>query len=516
MNWLNKIADDVEVRVPQGEITIESGISPSGNYHMGYLREILTCDAIKWALQQRGRQARHIHFVDDLDGFRKVPAGLPTEYEEYLGKPLCDIPAPDGSGQTYADYALQSFLDSLAKLHVEVDVERSHQKYRAGFFVEAIEKTLENIDEVRSILEEVSGRQLEKDWAPIQVNEDGYLKNRRFVSIDKSVKTIIYLDAEDQEHTTSYAKGEVKLNWRLDWPARWWLVGVDVEPFGRDHGTKGGSYDTGVALMDKVFHAPAPIPVPYNFINRAGETKKLSASTGTGILMSEVVAVLPPEVARYFIFRSPPSKQLFFDPEGGVVRLIDEYAELLDKPRKSEEEKQLIALSQHGIEPTVSSIPFSHLVASYQTALSNPEQTLEILARTGYKDVVEQSHQLLTNQLKFIDQWLRRWAPEEVKFGVSEKVSAEAKQSLTQAQTNFLASLADKVSDAPSDADGDWYHKAIYDFKDSDGLAPKDLFAAIYTVLINKDYGPRAGWFLRDLAQLRGNDWLVKRLRLEA
>jgi len=108
MQWLNKIVDEVIVRNPKGEITVESGISPSGVYHMGYLREIITCDAIKLELERRDRQVRHVHFVDDLDGFRKVPSNLSDDYKKYLGQPLCDMPAPDGSDISYADYCLKA------------------------------------------------------------------------------------------------------------------------------------------------------------------------------------------------------------------------------------------------------------------------------------------------------------------------------------------------------------------------------------------------------------------------
>ena len=70
MNWLNQIADEVEARFPEGEILVESGGSPSGTYHLGHMRELVTCDAILLELRRRGRQAKHIYFVDDLDIFR--------------------------------------------------------------------------------------------------------------------------------------------------------------------------------------------------------------------------------------------------------------------------------------------------------------------------------------------------------------------------------------------------------------------------------------------------------------
>ncbi len=510
MKWLNTIVDEVVKRHPDGEIIIESGISPSGTYHMGYLREIITCDAIKIELEHRGRKARHIHFVDDLDGFRKVPAGVPPEYEKYLGKPLCDMPVPDGSNQSYADYLLKSFLDSVEKLGINIDVMRSHQKYRSGFFTPAIEKSLEHVDKVKKVLEDVSGRKLDHQWSPIQVNEGGYLKKRPFVGIDSSKKEITYLDLGGKQQTIGYAKGDVKLDWRLDWPARWWLMTVRVEPFGRDHATKGGSYDTGSALMEEVFGTEAPLPVPYNFINRAGETKKMSASKGNGIEMSEVVSVLPPEVMRYFILRTAPDRLLFFDPQSGVVRLIDEFAELLAKEHKSLSEEQLITLCTDGLDQiTVSNVPFSHLVASYQAALKDPSKTRQIIERTEHAKSVKGQAKIIEAELQFIDEWLKRWAPDDVKFELSKKLPAHK---FSIQQSKFLKDLAGKIENAPKNADGEWFHQAIYNLKDDGGPGPKEMFTTLYRVLIGKDSGPRAGWFLSILPR----NWLIKRLRLEA
>jgi lysyl-tRNA synthetase class I len=48
--------------------------------------------------------------------------------------------------------------------------------------------------------------------------------------------------------------------------------------------------------------------------------------------------------------------------------------------------------------------------------------------------------------------------------------------------------------------------------KDTAGLSPKQLFGTLYKVLIDKESGPRAGWFLSILPR----EWLVKRLKLEA
>ncbi len=508
MQWLNKIVDEIVRRFPDGEILIESGSSPSGTYHLGHLRELLTCDAVLLELRRRGRQARHVAYVDDLDALRKIPVNIPADYEQYLGKSLCDIPAPDGSDKSYAEFFIGGLERPSKTLGMDIEFMYTHDKYRTGFFTEAIEKALENADTIRASLEGISGHKLGEDWSPIQVNEDGYLKKRRFVSIDKVAKTLIYEDKDGQQKTIDYTKGDVKLDWRIDWPARWWLLKVNVEPFGRDHATKGGSYDTGAAIVKDVFAAPAPLPVPYDFVNMAGDTKKMSASKGTGLDAEGVTQVLPPEIVRFFMLRFPPSKRLYFDPENGVSQLIDEYAELLAKEDKTDDEKQLLEICRTNLNPVISRVPFSHLVASYQAALKDADKTIEIIRRTDPDYEMDQNLEIIKDELKYIDQWLDKWAPKDVKFALADHVDASQ---FNDGEKEYLAALADKIASAPEGADGEWFHKAVYEFKESHSLTPQQVFQPLYRALIGKDSGPRAGWFLSILPR----DWLIKRLKLE-
>ncbi len=496
-------------RHPDGEILIESGSSPSGTYHLGHLRELVTCDAILLEIRRRGRGARHIQFVDDFDGFRKVPVNLPADYEKYLGYPLSDIPAPDGSDTSMGDFFLQGLIDSCATLGIEVEYPKASEKYRDGWYVPAIERALSHVTEARHALETVSGRELDEHWSPIQILEDGRLKKRAFVSLDTAKKTLVYKGADDKEKSIAYNDGKVKLDWRLDWPGRWWLQKVAVEPSGRDHMTKGGSYDTGVQIVREVYDAEPPYPVAYDFINMVGDTKKMSASKGTGLDAVQGAKLMPPEVVRWFILRSAPDKRLYFDPINGVVKLMDEFAEFAAKADKSEAEKQLWYICTRGENArSVSQVPFSHLVASYQAALKDAEKTLEIIGRTEHKPTVKAEANIIKKELSFINEWLQTRAPEDVKFSLLDQLDAAR---FSDQQKQLLNQLAKKVENAPADADGEWFHKAIYDLKDASNLPPKELFATLYQALIGKDSGPRAGWFL----SLLPRDWLIKRLKLQ-
>lgn len=510
MQWLNTIADELITRHPGGEILIESGGSPSGTHHFGHMRELITADAVLLELRRRGCQARHVYFVDDLDALRKIPVDVPADFEKYLGYPICDVPAPDGSEQSYADFFLQGLIDACAALGIEVEFVRSHEKYRSGWFVPAIEKALAHVPEARHALETISGRQLDEHWTPIQILEDGRLKNRQFVSIDTEAKTVVYVDKDGQEQAAQYDKGEVKLDWRLDWPARWWQQGVMCEPSGRDHMTKGSSYDTGSQIVRDVYGAEPPYPISYDFINLAGDTKKMSASKGTGLDALEAAELMPAEVMRFYVLRAAPLKRLYFDPVHGVVQVMDEFAAFAAKADKTDSDNQLLHIATRGEQKqTVSRVPFSLLVASYQAALKDIDRTLEIISRTEYAAVAEQDAAIIKAELGFIDAWLDKRAPDDIKFALRDSVDPTE---FNDTERQFMTSLADDIAAAPADADGGWFHNAIYAYKEPSGMQPKELFTTLYRALIGKDSGPRAGWFLSILPR----DWLIKRLRLEA
>jgi lysyl-tRNA synthetase class 1 len=506
MQWIDDVVSAAQTLRQEGEVIVSSGASPSGTYHFGHLRELVTCDAIVMALQRAGRQAKHIHVVDDLDALRKIPVNIPAEYEQFLGMPLCDVPAPDGSERSYAAFFVEPFIDAVRAIGVDVEVIYASERYRSGFYVPAIERALDRIAEAKRSLEEISGRQLDEHWTPVQIMKDGRLKNRSYVGIDTEKKVVFYSDEAGIQQEARYDTGEVKIDWRLDWPGRWWLMQVAVEPFGRDHATKGGSYDTGVAISRSVYGNEPPVPVPYDFINRTGDTKKMSASKGTGVHAHEVTQTLPAEVIRYFMLRYAPSKRLFFDEHATLMKLVDDFSALLSKENKTEQEQELVYLCTARVPETIiSKVPFTLLVDTYQAALRDTERALEIIGRTEYKEIAKAQKEIIIKELAFIGRWLEMWAPDEVKFQLAESVDAST---FSEEERAFFTALAEDIRHAPEDASGEWFHQAIYGYKERAGLAPKQLFSALYRLIIGKTSGPRAGWFLSILPR----EWLYGRL----
>ncbi len=509
--WLDQIVDQVIAAYPEGEIVVSSGISPSASYHIGHFREALTTDAIAWGIRQRGRQARHLHVVDNFDPLRKRYSFLPESFEQYVGWPICLVPDPFGDCHPgYAQHFTAEFETAAAQMGIEMDVIYSYEdQYRSGQMVPYLEQALAKIPQIRQIMKAVAHRDLPEDWAPIQIVSDSKSLNEwRYLSHDPASKLLRYRRLDGSEGEMRYDDGRVKLSWRLDWPARWALYGVRVEPFGKEHATKGGSYDTGAEFVRQVFGAEPPLPVPYDTLNLIGHTKKMSSSLGNLITPAEALQIMPPEILRYFVLKSLPKRVIVFDPGVGVYNLIDEFSKLEDAVLTGQhpefEQAYRVATAIKG-ERTIARIAFSHLVAVYQAAQGQAEVVREILERTGYEAIVTEQWPVIERELKFVHNWLTKYAPDSVKFAVQAELPDVE---LSAEQRTALAKLSDTI-ETEHDLNAQGMHDAIYAAAEVAGLKASGVFQAIYRVILGKDSGPKAGWFLASLDQA----WLIERLR---
>ncbi len=510
--WLTTVVEQIAKEYPNGTLVVASGISPSASYHIGHFREVLTADGLAWGLRRLGREVRHIHFVDNFDPLRKRYHFLPKSYDQYVGWPICLVPAPDGSEKSYATYFSEEFQKRASEMGIDMEVVYSYEdQYKSGKMVPYIEAALAHGPEIRDIFKRVANRDLSDDWMPIQILSDNKSFNEwRYKAIDTSKKTIAYIDKNGQEGEVSYQDGRVKLNWRLDWPARWALWNVDVEPYGKEHATKGGSYDTGAEFVKTVFKAKAPFPLPYDTINMAGDNKKMSSSLGNVVTPAEALEIMPPEVLRYFVYRNLPRRVLYFDSGLGLYNLIDEFSkveEAVESGNTHEFAEAYNVSTAISSQRTITSIPFNHLVSVFQAAQGNEEEIVAILKRTGYGDVVSTHAEVLKREIPYVANWLEKYAPDSVKFVVQD---ALPKVELSEAQKQFAQILADKLV-AMQDIDGQTMHETIYAAKEEADLQPGEAFKALYRLILDKDSGPKAGWFLASLDK----GWLIKRLKQE-
>ncbi|MBI4363059.1 MAG: lysine--tRNA ligase, partial [Euryarchaeota archaeon] len=231
-----------------GPHTVATGVSPSGPIHIGNMREVFIADSVARALRQAGAPARLIYLADSYDPLRKVYPFLPREYEAHVGKPLSEIPDPEGCCPSYAEHFLRG-LDVLRDLDIResepgptVAPIRTDRLYKEGKYSDAIRTALDRRDDLARLIGEVSSRQTPPGWSPFMpiCHMCGRLTTTTVTGHDAT--RAAYTCACGHTGHAPYAGGG-KLGWRIDWPARWRLLGVTVEPFGKDIGAAGGSYD---------------------------------------------------------------------------------------------------------------------------------------------------------------------------------------------------------------------------------------------------------------------------------
>lgn len=508
--WLSTLLDEIEARNKSGRILVASGITPSGPYHVGHAREILTAEAVRRGLAARGREALHIHNVDDFDALRKRYPYLPDRYEAEVGRPVYMVPAPDGSKQSYAEYYFAEYAAAAQKLEIPMEIWRSHKEYQRGVFAEAIITALTRRDDIAKILALVSQREVPSDWQPIQILDvtTKSLRTAKYLSFDAKSGMVEYRAADGIVHQADVRAGEVKLDWRVDWPARWAILGVNVEGFGKEHATKGGSFETGAVIVREIFEADPPIAVPFNPINLKGDNQKMSSSLGNLVTIADALKVIPPDILRYFVFKSLPQKVLAFDPGIGMGQLIDEYAATESAVRIGEsaafkEAWEVSVLDQE--HATVSTVPFTHLVTVYQTARGDVERVLELLTKTGHDKAVREDSSVILRELVYVEAWLARFAPEELKFSVLEETPDFQPDATEQA---FLHMFYTKLQEAAWD--GDVLQAIIFLSSQAVELPPKEAFRILYQLFIGKSAGPKLGPFLASLEK----DFVLERLRV--
>jgi lysyl-tRNA synthetase class 1 len=515
MHWV-----DVESKALLGfskSHVVATGITPSGDIHVGNMREILTGEALVRGLLDAEAEAELIYIGDTIDPLRKVYPFLDDSYKEHVGKPLSEIPCPCGSHVSYSEHFLTPFLEAAQTLGISANVKLSHEMYAQGLYAESSKKILDNRERIKDILQAVSKRDLPEDWFPYnpKCSECGRLTSTNVTGYEYPY--VHYSCSCGHEGKADLRKADGKLPWRVDWPARWWFLKVTCEPFGKDHAAAGGSYDTAKMIAKEIFEREAPHPVVYEWIQLKGKGA-MSSSTGVVVSAAKMLKMTPPEVFRFFVLRNNPNKHLDFDPGLGILNLVDEY----DQTEKNffgeggEEKSERIEKIEGDLGRTYElsqpfsipdklpfQIPYRHLVSVVQIK-DDFVSILEILKRTEVFDTLEDwDADHLKQRVDCVKFWLDNFAPDRVKFSIAKE---SPKMELVPEHRNYLEQLALKLSSEEWTPDG--IHNAIYELAQAHNLKSKAAFQLVYRAILDEKFGPRLGYFLSTLDK----DFVVNRI----
>ena len=489
---------------------INDSKTPSGRVHVGALRGVLIHDAIFRTLREKGIPARYLYGVDDFDPVDEIPKGEDAHFGQYIGRPLCDTPAPGGASGDMADHYMREFWEIFGELGVEVERYRMRDIYRSGQFNEPIDLILRNADKVRKVYKEVSNSDRPEHWHPFQCicencgriattevhKYDGVLAHYR-CRPDRMVNTKLGLGQGcGHEGKVSPFDGRGKLPWKLEWVAKWVKFGITIEGAGKDHSTKGGARDVSEACLRAIYGFEPPMRVPYEFFLVGGA--KMSSSKGIGASARDIADLLPAEILRFLMIRTKPNSPVNFDVhEDGIIKLFNEfdrYQQRATTGAANADEACVYRLSELQPEGAYQTANFQLIAALVQ--LPHLDTATEVTKRFG-RPLTEIELRHLHERIRAAQVWVERFAGEDEKTRLQTTLPGRA-QELTQAQRAFLHALADGLSGAsthgePTPWEDDALQSKIFEVARLTPIEQSSAFKAIYRVLLDKASGPKAG-----------------------
>jgi len=311
----------------KGHVLFETGYGPSGLPHIGTFGEVLRTTMVRHAFEIISDiPTRLICFSDDLDGMRKVPGNVPNQdaLREHLQKPLTSVPDPFGTHDSFGDHnnaMLRRFLDTFG---FDYEFYSATEFYRSGQFDEVLKRAVERYDAIMKVMLKSLREERQQTYSiflPIHP-ETGRVLYVPMKEVNATDHTITFDDEDGREWTLPVTGGNVKLQWKPDFGARWAALGVDFEMYGKDHSTNTPIYDA----ICEILGEKAPEHFTYElFLDENGQ--KISKSSGNGISIDEWLTYASTESLSYFMFGKPKTaKRLYFDV---IPKAVDEYHQQL-------------------------------------------------------------------------------------------------------------------------------------------------------------------------------------------
>jgi lysyl-tRNA synthetase class 1 len=487
----------------------------SGRVHVGSMRGVAVHGIVSELLSEYGLANEYRYELNDFDPFDSIPGYLDADtFREHLGKPLYAVPSPEPGFKNYAEYFGDEFVKVHEKAGFRPNYYRATEMYQSGQMDACIKTALEHSGDVRRILKEVSGSEKDESWLPISVVCENCGKMMTTRAHDYDGETIGYACDRNPDETVSCGhtgrvapwKGAAKLFWKVEWAAKWVVQGVDIEGGGKDHSTKGGSRDVANHICRKVFLTEPPYDIPYEFFLVGG--KKMSSSKGRGSSAKDMGDLFPAELFRLVLIGKDIREQIDVDPSGeSVPRLYDWYDELAEEVRggMADDRTRLYALCALPEKRAALTAPWQMRFREVAFVVQMAHLSLsEEAARAKGGALTAEEQAALDERAAYARFWLATYAPEEFRYELQKELPEAG---LSEVQKKALEELSAYLESGAHS--GEELHAKLHDMKTSVPIPPKELFQAIYRIFLNRDSGPKAGWFLAGLP----HDFVVDRLK---
>ncbi len=509
MHWAEKIARDIIERNPnKDEYVCAAGISPSGSVHIGNFRDVATSYYVVRALRKLGKNARLLFSWDEFDRLRKVPsniAKITENFERYLGMPYAEIPDPHGVYSSYAEYNEKEFENSLEELGIDVDYRYQAKNYKEGAYVEGIIFALKKRKEIYDVLMKYKTQDENEDdrekYAPVNVycSECG-----------KDVTEVLSV-SEDGEELTYRCKlcgktetvrirdyHRIKLVWKVDWPMRWGVEGVDFEPGGIDHAAASGSYVVASDVAKNVLGVTPPLFQGYGWLSIAG-LGDMHSSTGNNITPAEVLKVYEPDMIRWLFAKYAPEAGFAFNFDDTIIRHYSEFDKTLEAYKAGETDEYNTAvfdLCMMDGKNATSKVPFGVLASVATIVDFNPQSVAEILKKVGVE-----FGSLDEKRLERVKNWICNHQPSKLYKLLPEK-NVEYYQTIGEEEKDVVKKLFEYLKNAETIEEKS-VQTFLYSIINDETLTKKEnmarqqkFFKVFYNLLFGQDMGPRLYLFL--------------------
>ena len=503
-------------RVPElGRFVVKTSASLSGVLHIGRLSDTVRGESVARSLRDMGKDVEFIWVAEDMDPLRKIPKCVPSVFEKYLGMPVTDIPDPWGCHKTYSEHHFEKYLKVLFDFtHEKMTMYSMREEYRKGTFNECIRILLENSRKMVDIQNQYRENKLPYTWSPWTpiCKNCGKIITPKVTGFDgKKIKYV----CQDYQFEKTVAKGcgyegeadplrdDGKLMWKGEWASQWKIWKVCSEGAGKEYQVPGSAFWINCEICETILGFPAPEPIFYEHITIDGE--KMSASKGNIVYPNDWVEVADPEVLRFFYNKKLMKTRSFSWKD--LPRLYDDYdlhmkvffgKEQVANEREAHHMKRLFEISQLKVPEKIPAlIPYDF--AAVISQICSPEDSLgravALLKSSGHltSEPGESDLDFIRHRLVLAKNWTEKYAGEEVKIKISEDVTMDTKDRLTELQVRALKSLADSLDSAPDEAS---LYSKFFDISRETGIETKDFFKAAYIVLIGKERGPRLAPFI--------------------
>ena len=483
-----RLAKRYEKQPPEkGYVLFETGYGPSGLPHIGTFGEVARTTMIRHAFEVISDiPTRLFCFSDDMDGMRKVPENVPNQemLREHLQQPLTVVPDPFEEFESFGHHnnaMLRRFLDTFG---FEYEFYSATEFYKSGAFDETLLAAAKNYDKLMEIMLKSLREERQQTYSiflPIHP-ETGRVLYVPLKEVNAEDGTITFDDEDGREWTLPVTGGNVKLQWKPDFGARWAALGVDFEMYGKDHSSNTPIYD-GIC---RALGGRAPEHFTYElFLDDKGE--KISKSKGNGLSIDEWLTYASTESLSYFMYQKPKTaKRMFFDV---IPRAMDEYHQQLQAYPTQTPEQQLANPVYHihsgNVPESKMVVNYSMLLNLASVASAHDKSVLWGFIRNYAPDATPETHPDLDAAAGYAIKYYEDFVAPTKSYRLPTDLEREA-----------LTDLRDRLAAWEGGNDAEGLQGEVFACGRERFDPMRDWFKALYQVLLGADQGPRFGSFI--------------------